>query len=134
MTIQTIKSEIIDAVQRIDNRETLNSLKKHVDSIENGDNRHSSVSYSEEERVLVEQAQEGLPKNKWQRFLELENKQRAETIIKSEMEELLQLSDMLEVKDSERIEAMMKLADIWSISLEEVKIKLNIQTPELYVW
>ena len=107
---------------------------KAKDMVTVGDNGHFSVNYNEEERVLIEQAQEGLPKNKWQRFLELENKQRAETIIKSEMEELLQLSDMLEVKDSERIEAMMKLADIWSISLEEVKIKLNIQTPELYVW
>jgi len=134
MTIQTIKSEIIDAVQRIDNKETLNSLKKHVDSIENGNNGHDIASYSEEERVLIEQAQEGLPQNKWQRFLELENKQRQETITKTEMEELLQLSDTLEVKDAERIEAMMKLADMWSISLEEVKTKLNIQTPELYVW
>jgi len=107
---------------------------KAKDMVTIGDNGHSSVSYNEKERALIGQAQEGLPKNKWQRFLELENKQRAETIIKSEMEELLQLSDMLEVKDSERIEAMMKLADIWSISLEEVKIKLNIQTPELYVW
>jgi len=111
----------------------LNGLKKHVDKIAaNSENGHTLANYSDKERALIEQAQEGLPKNKWQRFLELESKQIQETIIKTEMEELLQLSDMLEVKDTERMEAIIKLADMWSISLEEVKAKLNIRTPQLY--
>ncbi len=133
MTIQTIKSDIINAIQRIDNKEILNGLRKHVYQIENGNNGHAPANYSEEEQTLIEQAQEGLPSDKWQRFLELESKQIQQTITKTEMEELMQLSDMLEVKDAERIEAMMKLADMWSISLGEVKTKLNIQTPTLYV-
>ncbi len=133
MTIQTIKSDIINAIQRIDNKEILNGLRKHVYQIENDSNGHTLANYSEEEQTLIEQAQKGLPNDKWQRFLELESKQIQQTITKTEMEELMQLSDMLEVKDAERIEAMMELADMWSISLGEVKTKLNIQTPTLYV-
>lgn len=134
MTIQTIKSDIIDAVQGIDNQEILNNLRKHVYNIANGSNGHSSANYSEEEQALIKKAQESLSDDKWQRFLKLEQQQRGETITKIEMEELLQLSDLLEIKDAERMESIMKLADMWKVSLEEVKAKLNIQRPELYAW
>ena len=133
MTIQTIKSDIIDAVQRIDNKEVLNNLRKHVYQIENSGSYHALANYSEEERALIEQIRKDASPEIMQRFDQLNHEQRKRKLTDAEQKELEELIFKMETADAKFLEAMIKLSKIWGVTTKEVRTKLEIQIPEPYV-
>lgn len=134
MNIQSTQSEIIKAVQSIQNQQILDDLKNYVHKITNSNNGHLTVNYNEEERILVEKIQEGLSLEITQRFDTLNREQRERKLADVEKNELTELVDTIEMAGVKRLENMMKLAQMWHISVDDVMKKLNIQTAEPYVW
>jgi len=107
---------------------------KAKDMVTIGDNGHSSVSYNEKERALIKQIREGISLEITQRFDELNREQRERKLTNIEKEELIKLVDTIEGATVKRLENIMKLAQIWQVSADDVMEKLNIKAPEPYVW
>jgi len=105
---------------------------KHM--VTNDGNSHSAMNYSEEERALIEEIQEGISPEITQRFDQLNREQRERKLANVEEKELTKLVDTIEGATVKRLENMMKLAQIWNVSVDEVMEKLNIKAPEPYVW
>jgi len=105
---------------------------KHM--VTNGGNSHTSADYSEEEQALIKQIHETLPLIITQRCNELNHEQRKRKLTKEEQGELVKLIDTMEMKDVERLAAILELSEMWGVNTAEVRAKLNIKTPEPYVW
>ena len=67
-----------------------------------------------------------LPEPTWKRYIELYAKLRADTLTESEDEELLQLIDIVEVDNAERIGHLVKLANLRGMTLEALMKSLGI--------
>ena len=48
--------------------------------------------------------------------------------------ELMGLVDQIEALEGKRLESMIALAQLWNISLEELRERLGIKAPEPHVW
>ena len=51
-----------------------------------------------------------------------------------EHQELMGLVDQVEALEGKRLERMIALAQLWNISLEELRERLGIKAPEPHVW
>jgi hypothetical protein len=81
------------------------------------------------EAELLQQIDRGLPQEEWQRYHELVAKRRADTITLEEYEELISLSDQIEVANAKRVEYLAELAQIRGVSLKALMRELGIKSP-----
>lgn len=88
-----------------------------------------SASLSAEEYYLLEQINTGLSATEWERYHELVALRQAEQLDDVAREELITLSDRLEAANANRIEALVKLAQLRQISLTELMAELGIYPP-----
>jgi hypothetical protein len=84
---------------------------------------------SSEEASLLTQINQGIPSDLHEHYCGLAQKRDAETLTDEEYEELLQISDRIEVLNAQRIEALVKLAALRQISLQQLMGELGIQFP-----
>lgn len=90
---------------------------------------HLSASESE----LLAKINEGFPEVFWQRYRELRDKLRAETLAEEERQELIRLNDQVEGKNAERIRHLGELSRLRGVTLPEIMTQLGIgpiQVPE----
>lgn len=80
------------------------------------------------EAELLQQINRGLPREVQQRYEALIEKRDARTLSPEEHSELLQLTDRAEQADGERLEALIELARLRQISLEELLRDLGLRT------
>lgn len=85
---------------------------------------------SKEETTLILKINEGIPKPVTEKYEQLRAKQQRSKLSSLEKEELDQVIDEIEIKEAERLEYMMALAKIWDISIEELRERLEIKSPE----
>jgi hypothetical protein len=90
--------------------------------------RNANLSTQESEWLL--QINQAIPPELQARFNELVAKRQAFTLTDAEHAELLQLTDQIEQRDAERIEALGKLAQLRGRSLPEIMKDLGIQLPD----
>ncbi len=90
--------------------------------------RNANLSTQESEWLL--QINQAIPPERQARFNELVAKRQAFTLTDAEHAELLQLTDQIEQRDAERIEALGKLAQLRGRSLPEIMKDLGIQLPD----
>jgi pantothenate kinase len=71
----------------------------------------------------------GLSEEEWQRYRELVVKRRAETLTPQERQELLSISDQIELANVRRIELLIKLAQLRKMPLKTLMESLGIESP-----
>ncbi len=62
--------------------------------------------------------------------MELQAKQKEGALTEKEHEELMSLIGQIEALEGKRLESMIALAELWNISLEELRERLGIKAPE----
>jgi len=83
----------------------------------------------QDEAVLLEQINLGLPQETWQRYYKLIEKRRAETLAPDEHLELIGISDRLEEANARRIMALIQLAEIRHTTLDKLMDQLGLRPP-----
>lgn len=91
-------------------------------------------SLTKEETILIKKINNPIEVSLIEQFDFLHKKQKTIGLADSEYQELIDLSNQIELKDSERLEHMLELSKLWKISLKELKEKLQITPKEPYVW
>jgi hypothetical protein len=84
------------------------------------------------ENTLLQKIAETLPSAVQQRYNELRDKLRAETLIPIEHQELLDLINVVEQFDADRLQHLLALAQLRQISLPELLSQLKISPPAVY--
>jgi hypothetical protein len=90
---------------------------------------HSSAT----EGNLLQKIGQTLPPAIQQRYNDLRAKLQAETLTPAEHQELLNLTDIMEQFDAERLQHLLALAQLRQVSLPELMEQLNISAPAVYV-
>jgi hypothetical protein len=90
--------------------------------------RKATILPSQEASLLV-QINQGIPIDLHQRYHSLTEKRDAETPTPAEYEELLHLSDRIELLTAQRADALVKLATLRQVPLLQIMDDLGIQSP-----
>ena len=80
-----------------------------------------------DETELLQTINSGLPESFWSRYRELIARRRAASLTEAEHQELIALSDQAEEKTLQRTEALIALAQLRRVGLEELRRSLGIQ-------
>jgi hypothetical protein len=99
-------------------------LEEHVRHIQ----RRSIPCLREDEAHLLQQINQGLPQETWQRYHELIDKRRAESLTPDEHATLIALSDQIEELNARRVGYLVELARLRQTPLEALMQQLGIQT------
>lgn len=132
MNVQALKLELIKSITDTQNEQLLADIqdvlkkarKKQLKS------RKQYALSSDESRLLLK-INEGLPDTLQKRYSELLSKATQESLDEAEHEELLRLIPLVEKKSAERLEYIVQLAAIWSISTDETMARLGIYAPSV---
>lgn len=81
---------------------------------------------SEQETELLLKINTPLPESTWKRYTKLYAKMRADSISKTEYAELLELIDVVEMDNAERIGRLIELANLRGTTLEALMQSLGI--------
>ncbi len=84
---------------------------------------------SKQEAEILEKINQGLAQETQQRYNELVAKRQTETLAEAEHQELLALIDRIEQADAERVQALIKLAQLRNMSVKALMETLNIRPP-----
>jgi DNA-directed RNA polymerase subunit F len=84
------------------------------------------------ENILLQKIAETLPTTIQQRYNELRAKLQAETLTPEEHQELLDLINIVEQFDADRLQHLVDLANLRQISLPELLNQLKISPPAVY--
>jgi hypothetical protein len=103
----------------------VNALQKDLRQPQN----QYAPSLPEAEAHLLQQINQGLPPEFWQRYHELLDKRRAETLAPDEQATLITLSDQIEEFNARRIECLIQLARLRQTSLPALMEQRGIKTP-----
>ena len=83
---------------------------------------------SHDEAALLQQINQSLSGFGWQRYHELLDKRRAETLISAEQMELIALSDQIEAANAKRIEALAQLAHLRHTTVDALMTQLGLKS------
>lgn len=121
---------LLDGIAQLDNQ----SLEQFAEKVNILVAKRKTVSLSEQETVLLKKINKGIPSKISKRFHELQTKQRNSTLSSKERKELNNLVNAIEMTEANRLESMIHLSQLWNISLEQLREKLQIKPNEPYVW
>lgn len=94
--------------------------------------RRKFSSLPEPEADLLQKINQGLPANLQHRYDELRGKLHDETITPEEHQELLELVDVVEQADAERLQSLIELSQLRQVSLPLLISQLGIHPPSIY--
>jgi hypothetical protein len=84
---------------------------------------------SKSEAELLQKINQALPTKTQRRFDELNDKRRDEQLTAIEHQELLTLIEQIELRDAERLECLIELAQLRGVLLETLMAQLGIHSP-----
>ena len=117
--------EILNAANQL-NEADLNTL---VNSILLLHARRKATILPSQEASLLLQINQGIPTDLHQHYHSLIEKRDAETLTPAEYEELLHLSDRIELLTAQRADALVKLSTLRQVPLLQLMDDLGIQSP-----
>lgn len=120
--------ELLKAVDQL----PTDQLEKFVEQVLLLQARRRVPYVPQKEAELLLKIHEGLSDEMQQRYDDLSTKRRAKTLTPEEHQELRTLLDQVEQRNAERVEALVQLAQIRQISLDELMSNLDIH-PAPYV-
>lgn len=88
--------------------------------------RRKAGHLEERESELLELINESLPGQVWERFRELDEKRRSETLTEAEQEELMHINREMEAKNVQRIKCLSELALLRKTDLRSLMNQLGI--------
>lgn len=122
---QLTTKELLQAVQQLDKSE----LEQFVFQVVNLRAEQQAPSISKTEAELLQKINQGLPKELRKKYNELVAKRQAEVLTSDEHEELLSLTDQVEVHEAQRMEHLAELARLRQTSVTDLMNSLGIQSP-----
>ncbi|MEZ4963228.1 MAG: hypothetical protein R2830_25630 [Saprospiraceae bacterium] len=121
-------NEILDGISQLDVKE-LESFFNRVGTLL----AHRKTQHlTESEFQLLSEINKSLPPNHRQRYLKLKEKRGQAGLSEAEQQELLAMSDEIERIGVRRLECLVELAKLRSISLDELMEQLGIKAPLAY--
>lgn len=117
--------EVLDGVSKLDTPE----LEQFFNQVSILLAQRKAPHLSPQEATLLQKINQGLPEASLQRYGELTEKLRAESISIAERQELHRLIDQIELADAERLQHLIELAQLRGVSLDELMDQLGIQPP-----
>jgi hypothetical protein len=117
--------ELLNAANQL-NETDLNTL---VNSILLLHARRKATILSSQEASLLLQINQGIPTDLHQHYHRLIEKRDTETLTPAEYEELLHLSDRIELLTAQRADALVKLSTLRQVPLLQLMDDLGIQSP-----
>ena len=115
--------EVLQGLARLGTKE----LEQFVEKAIALQAQRRSPSLPKDETELLQQINRGLPADIRQHYDALNAKLHNETITPQEQEELLTLIDRLELADAERMQRLVALAQIQSVSVDSLMEQLGIR-------
>lgn len=88
--------------------------------------QRKAPNLSASESEILSAINQGLPAHVQARYNELSEKMRVDSILQTEHDELLALVDQIELRDAERLDNLIKLAQLRSVSLDTLVRQLDI--------
>ena len=122
-TLQIEKEQLFNAMLQLPRAE-LEDLVRRVFSFKA---REYAPTLSEKETELLLKINQGLPPAMQQRLNELIDKRQSHTLTQAELEELIHLTDQVELFDAERLQYLIELAHVRGVTLDDVIKKLGIK-------
>ena len=124
MNAQQTVSEILDSASRL-GAEDFEKLFKKIAILHVQRSGMSAISQGEAD--LLEQINQGFPTAKWERLQYLDWKMETSELSEKEAAESLRLSTDYENYTVQRLQLLVKLADIRKVSLDELMAQLKIK-------
>jgi magnesium-transporting ATPase (P-type) len=122
--------KILDGLSKLDDA-SLTSFAEEVNRLLA--KRKVSV-LSNEETTLLMAINKGMDQEMLSRFRTLQEKQHNDNLSAEEEKELIHLVEQIEEKEARRLEHIIALAELWEMSVTELKEKLGINPLPLNVW
>jgi len=117
--------QLLDGVAQLDTP-ALESLLSQVSLVLA---QRKAPRLSKQESTLLQKINLGLPAVTQQRYIELQTKLHSQIITADEYQELLQLIDVVELADANRLQSLLELAQLRQMSLDKVMDQLGIHPP-----
>jgi hypothetical protein len=124
MNAQQTVSEILDSASRL-GAEDFEKLFKKIAILHVQRSGMSAISQGEAD--LLEQINQGFPTAKWERLQYLDWKMETSGLSEKEAAESLRLATAYENHTVQRLQLLVKLADIRKVSLDELMTQLEIK-------
>ena len=126
-----IAPELADALRAMAQKAGLDPDHYIVRALQDHVERHQNEPphLSHEEGVLLQEINQGLPAETWQRYHELVAKRRAEALTPEEHRELMALTNEVELWNARRVELVSELARLRNASLSRMMDELGLTTP-----
>jgi hypothetical protein len=124
-TVKTNSEQLLNDITQLDTP-TLEHLLSQISSVLA---QRKAPRLSRQESLLLQKINLGLPDKTQQRYDDLRAKLHSETITKDEYQELLTLTDEVELADANRLQALIELAQLRNVSLPEIMKQLGIRPP-----
>ena len=125
ITLPPSQEELFHVIEQLD-REDLDELASCVQALR-AERRPDVLTKSETE--LMKQINLGIIPATWERYAFLRKRKKDQVLTESEYEELLTISDKIEMANAERIEALGELANLRGISIRALMRSLGITSP-----
>lgn len=136
MTTVQLQSEInielekvLDGVAKLDTPD----LEKFLTEVSVLLAQRKVANFSKEEARLLQVINQTLPVSVQTRYDQLTDLRRNEKIAPEEYQELLRLVDQVELADANRLAALIELAQLRHLTVDQLMQQLDIQPPSPYV-
>lgn len=123
LTIQIDSEQLLNAALQMSREE----LEQFVAKLFTLKARQETPGLSERETELLLKINQGLPPGMQQRLNELIDKRQSHAITRDELQELIQLTDQVEMFDAERLKHLIELSHLRGTSLKELINKLGLK-------
>ncbi|PZV00241.1 MAG: STAS/SEC14 domain-containing protein [Leptolyngbya sp.] len=120
--------QLLSGVAQLDTDE----LRNFVERVSLMLAQRKAASLPELEANLLQAINQGLSGEIQHRYSELQAKLQDEAIAPEEHQELLQLIDVVEQADADRLQALVELAQLRGVNLPDLMIQLGLQPPTVY--
>jgi hypothetical protein len=125
ITLPVSQEELLQVVEQLDS-EDLDEFASRVQALR-AERRPDVLTKPEAE--LMKQINLGITSETWERYALLRKRKEGDTLTESEYEELLMISDEIEMANAQRIEALAKLAALRGVSIRALMKSLGITNP-----
>ena len=125
LSAEVSREDILKAIDQLDEQE----LDELVSGVLKLRAQRRAPALSKEESELLLRINEGTPPGLRTRYWELIEKRRDETLTPDEYQELLQLTELVEGLQVERVRNLVKLAQLRGVTLDQLMQDLGIKPP-----
>lgn len=120
--------QLLSGVSQLDTEE----LRNFVERVSLMLAQRKAASLPELEASLLQAINQGLPESTQNRYNELQVKLQDDAIASEEHQELLQLVDVVEQAEANRLQALVELAQLRGVALPALMEQLGLRSPTVY--